>query len=571
MNHSKPHRPDASLANSAASDELLDQQLAQLLTELTDRRAVGEVIKLEDVCRQHPGLAVELRELWGAVMLADAVAGSRSATWSSSDGAWLAADAELFALPCRFGDYELLAELGRGGMGIVYQARQISLNRVVALKMLLRGKFASPTDQARFRAEAEAVARLEHAHIVPLYEVGQHEGHIFFSMKFVEGETLAQRLARGRMESREAASMLAVVAGGIEFAHSRGILHRDLKPSNILLDHENRPHITDFGLAKQTADATALTRSGAVLGTPAYMSPEQAAGNRGQVGPASDVYGLGSILYHMLTGQPPFQAATPVDVVLLVLEQDPRTPRTINPAIDRDLEMITLRCLQKPTDLRYESAAALASDLFAYLNDEPVSARSGRFTQIIGRAFRETHNAAVLENWGSLWMWHSAVLFFVCLLTNGLYLAGDRNRVHYFLFWTAGLGTWASVFWALRRRLGPVTFVERQIAHVWAGSMVSIALLFPLEYLMGFDVLTLSPMLGLSSGVVFLVKAGMLSGTFYLPACALFASSFAIATWPDYGHMIFGVVAACSFFLPGWKYRRRRVARSRALQEKLSD
>jgi serine/threonine-protein kinase len=261
----------------------------------------------------------------------------------------------------------------------------------------------------------------------------------------------------------------------------------------------------------------------------------------------------------MLVGRPPFQAASPVDVLLLVLEQDPPPPRAVNPAADRDLEMVALRCLQKPVDLRYPSAAALADDLDAYLRDEPVSARSGRFTQVIARWFRETHHAAVLENWGLLWMWHSLALLIVCLLTNSLYVWGDRSRVHYFLLWTAGLGAWAAVFWLLRRRMGPVTFVERQIAHVWAASMASIALLFPIEYLLDLPVLKLSPVLGLSSGMVFLIKAGILSGTFYVQACALFACAAAMARWPDFAHVIFGIVSAACFFVPGWKYYRQRI------------
>jgi len=224
--------------------------------------------------------------------------------------------------------------------------------------------------------------------------------------------------------------------------------------------------------------------------------------------------------------------------------------------------MVATRCLQKPADLRYESAGALARDLEAWLADEPVSARTGRLSQVVALLFRETHHAAILENWGLLWMWHSFVLLVVCVLTHLLYQSGVQNRWAYFLMWTAGLGTWASVFWMLRRRMGPVTFVERQIAHVWAGSMISIAFLFPLEAMMGFPVLTLSPLLGVSSGVVFLIKAAMLSGSFYFQALAMFACTFAMARWPDYAHLIFGVCSSLCFFLPGWKYYRRKLSSS---------
>jgi serine/threonine-protein kinase len=546
-----------------ASDE---EKLAGLLAELSDRAARGEAVDIDAEARKLGGLGSELRQLWGAVMLADAL-GSHAGHLPSRSQTAPARQVAPLSLPFRFGDYELLEEIGRGGMGVVYRARQLSLGRTVAVKMLLGGPWASSADLVRFRAEAEAAARLEHPHIVPVYEVGEHDGHAFFSMKYVAGQTLSQLLACGPLAPREAARILHLVTQAIDFAHRQGVLHRDLKPSNILLDESGQPMLTDFGLAKRFNEAASLTHSGAVLGTPAYMAPEQASGNRGQMGVASDVYSLGTILYHMLTGRPPFQASSPMEIVLQVLEQDPPLPREIQPDVDRDLELVVLRCLQKPPDLRYSSAAALADDLNAYLHDEPLSASSGRFSQVLTRLFRETHHATILENWGLLWMWHSLVLLVVCLWTNALHLAGDRNRMHYFLYWTAGLGTWAAVFWALRRRMGPVTFVERQIAHVWAASMASIALLFPVEYLMNLEVLTLAPILGLTSGMVFLIKAGILSGSFYIQAGALFATAIAMAHWPRYSHLTFGIVSAACFFFPGWKYYRRRTASLRRRAE----
>jgi serine/threonine-protein kinase len=357
---------------------------------------------------------------------------------------------------------------------------------------------------------------------------------------------------------------MATVSRAVHFAHQQGLLHRDLKPSNILIDEEGQPHVTDFGLAKRMTAAVSVTRSGAILGTPAYMAPEQAAGDRGSVGPASDVYSLGSILYHMLTGRPPFQAASPLDTVLMLLEQDVVPPRVLNPKADRDLEMIALRCLQKPPDLRYASAGALADDLEAYLKDEPIAARSGRFVQVLSQLIRETHHATVLENWGLLWMWHSLVLLVACALTNVLHLAGFDVRWYYIVLWTLGLGTWAAVFWWLRRRMGPVTFVERQIAHVWAASLIAIGMLFVVELSLNLPVLSLSPVLALITGMVFVVKAGILSGTFYFQAAALFATAPAMAACPQVAHLIFGFVSAACFFLPGLKYYRQRARADRA-------
>jgi serine/threonine-protein kinase len=545
-------------APNIPTDVAREEQLALLVSALTDRAQRGESVDLESECLKNPELASDLRELWGVIVVARA-AGSNSAVIAPTQPRASELPSDSFQLPARFGDYELRQELGRGGMGVVYRAWQGSLSREVAVKMILRGQLATKLDRERFEAEAQAAAKLDHPGIVPVYEVGEIDGRPYFSMKFVRGTTLGQRLVAGPLPPREAARMLATVARAIHFAHMRGVLHRDLKPSNILLDENGEPHVTDFGLAKQLEAGESVTKSGMMIGTPAYMAPEQAAGVRGQVGPRSDVYSLGVILYHMLTGRPPFQAASPAEMVLLVLEQDPVPPRMLNQKADRDLEMICLRCLQKPLDLRYASAAALADDLEAYLNDESISARSGRFGQMLAGMMRETHHAAVLENWGLLWMWHSLALFIACVATNTLDLLGDKNRWHYFLLWTAGLGAWAAVFWALRRRMGPVTFVERQIAHLWAGSMICIALLFPLEAWLKLEPLTLSPVLGLVTGMVFLAKAGILSGEFYLWAAMLFLTAIPMALYPQYAHFIFGVVSAACFFFPGLKYYRQRL------------
>ena len=259
-----------------------------------------------------------------------------------------------------FGDYEVIREIARGGMGVVFQARQISLNRVVALKMILAGQLADEMDVRRFATEAEAAANLDHPGIVPIFEVGQHEGQHYFSMGFVEGQSLSQRLALGPLPSRESADLIGRVSDAIEYAHQRGVIHRDLKPANILLDRDGNPRVTDFGLAKKVEDQRGLTGSGTPLGTPSYMPPEQARGNQREVGPAADVYALGATLYRMVTGRPPFQAATAVVTLYQVVNADPVPPRRLNPAVERDLETICLKCLEKDPARRYATAAALA-------------------------------------------------------------------------------------------------------------------------------------------------------------------------------------------------------------------
>jgi serine/threonine-protein kinase len=549
-------------------------RLAALMDQLLAEERAGSPADVDRLAADNLDLADELRELWAVASLAEEF-GSRSSLQEPDE---CRAEQSSFLAQAgppthSFGDYELFEELGRGGMGVVYRARQRSLDRIVALKIILGGSAATNADLARFRGEAETAARLNHPHIVPVYDVGQHDGLPYFTMRNVKGTTLAQRLAEGPMPGREAARLLAPVARAIAKAHEQGVLHRDLKPSNILIDAEGRPYVSDFGLAKRLvpdADDDARTRpfgpltlTGAILGTPGYMSPEQAAGRRGVIGPGTDIYSLGAILYAMLTGRPPFQAATPVDTVLMVLEQDPISPQLLNPRVDRDLEMVALKCLQKPTELRYASAAELADDLEAYLADEPVSARSSRFTQILTRAFRETHHVGVLENWGLLWMLHAAVLLVLCLVTNGFQLSGVTARWPYLALWTVGLGTWAAIFWNLRHRSGPITFVERQIAHVWAGSMIVDTFMYVIEYLLNLPVLTLSPMLGPVSGAVFLMKAAMLSGVFYIHAAVLCVTGIAMA-WlqqqtlmPNLGITVFGIVSSLCFFLPGWKYYRQ--------------
>ena len=296
-------------------------------------------------------------------------------------------------------DYEIVEELGRGGMGVVYKAHQRSLDRQVAVKMILSGSFASHQELARFHAEAEAAAQLDHAQIVPIYEVGETNGHHFFSMKLIEGGSLKEYLPQLAADHRSAVQLLAAVAEAVHHAHVRGIIHRDLKPANILLEwpagRENLPvpHITDFGLARRVQADSRLTQSGAILGTPSYMAPEQA-GSKKEITTAADVYALGAILYEMVTCRPPFQAESPLDTVLQVLEQEPEPPRGINPKVDRDLELICLKCLAKNPHERYASAEALRADLKNWLNDEPLSVRPASLASLIRVWLRQNFGAA---------------------------------------------------------------------------------------------------------------------------------------------------------------------------------
>lgn len=282
------------------------------------------------------------------------------------------------ARPRVFIGYELLEEIAHGGMGVIYKARQTNLNRLVALKMILRGQFASDSEVKRFHAEAEAAANLNHPNIVSIFEVGVHEGHHYFTMQYIQGRTLAQCEVGSRWSAgggKEAARLVAKIARAVQYAHERGILHRDLKPANILMDAGGEPHVVDFGLARRMGVDSSLTMDGDVLGTPSFMAPEQAAGKTREISPAADIYGLGAILYFLLTGRPPFTAASPLDTLVQVLEGEMIVPRIINPDIARDLERICLHCLEKAPAQRYLTAGALAEDLERFARDEPVQAR----------------------------------------------------------------------------------------------------------------------------------------------------------------------------------------------------
>jgi tRNA A-37 threonylcarbamoyl transferase component Bud32 len=304
----------------------------------------------------------------------------RSATSST---VWEGLDPLGASAGCTVPGYEIVGELGRGGMGVVYKARQLKLSRDVALKMILFGEYAGGADRARFRAEAEAVARLDHPGIVRIFDVGEHQGLPYLCLELCPGGSLADKLRGRPLPPRDAARTAEQVARAVHAAHERQVVHRDLKPANVLLGADGRPKVTDFGLAKRTDGAAGPTATGAVVGTPSYMAPEQAGGRAREAGRGTDVYALGAILYELLTGRPPFQAATAADTLLQVLHQDPVAPRELQPGLPRDLETICLKCLEKDPRNRYPTAEALARDLERYLDGRPILARP---VSAVGRA-----------------------------------------------------------------------------------------------------------------------------------------------------------------------------------------
>ena len=300
-------------------------------------------------------------------------------------------------VPREFGDYELLEEVGRGGQGVVFRAWQKSLNRTVAVKIIGIGQLTTGAHLKRLRREAAAAAKLNHPGIVPVYEVGERDGTYYFSMRFVEGDCLDEAVSRGLISVRQAAQLIAKVARTVHYAHEHGILHRDIKPGNILLDANGEPHLTDFGLARLVEHGSTVTGSLEIMGTPSYMAPEQAVGNNAAVGRATDVYGLGAVLYELLTGHPPFAGGTTYETIHLLLDSEPRQPRLLNRKIDRDLSAVCLKCLEKNPRYRYSSALELAEDLERWLWHEPIRAkRSGFFTHARKWVQRNPMTAALI-------------------------------------------------------------------------------------------------------------------------------------------------------------------------------
>jgi WD40 repeat protein/tRNA A-37 threonylcarbamoyl transferase component Bud32 len=413
---------------SYLTDSLRLGQLEEVLEEYMRRLDRGEVVNRDQFLARHPDLANELRSYFAATDEVEQLRRPQEVETPASphcvgqpQTCGLEEPPPVSVEGRRVGDYELLEPIGYGGMGIIYKARQIHLQRLVALKMIRPDRLASPADVLRFRSEAEAAASLDHPNIAPIYEVGEHEGEHYFSMKLIEGGSLAEHLPRLAADLPTGVGLLMTVACAVHYAHQRGVLHRDLKPANILLDAEDRPHVTDFGLAKRLglkSGEASLTQQGMIVGTPSYMAPEQAA-SQSVVSTAADVYSLGAILYELLTGRPPFRASTPLDTLVQLREEEPIAPRRLNRRVDCELETICLKCLHKESRQRYPSAEALADDLKRWLRGEPILARPvGRCRRAIKWARRRPGLAAmsVLLGFvslagiaGVIWQWREAV------------------------------------------------------------------------------------------------------------------------------------------------------------------
>ncbi len=461
----------------------------------------------------------------------------------------------------RVGRYNIERELGRGGMGVVYQAHDTQLGRTVALKMISACRFASEADIERFRGEAKLAAGLSHPGIVPIYEADEWQGLPFFTMGLVEGISLAELIRKQPLNPNSAARLLKKIAAAVAFAHANGIIHRDLKPANVLLARNEgsslhgregyEPAITDFGLAKRLNAEEHLTTTGQVLGTPAYMSPEQASGSRATVGEASDIYSLGAILYAMLAGRPPFLADSPVEVILQVMETDPPLLQRLNPAIPQEIEAICLKCLEKKPEHRYLSAQALVSDLERFLQQEPPEAGRGSLLRSLRRWGRREPVVA----------WHLGGIGFILLLVQIIFALHPEREMRYHLMVCLPLLAWMGGCFVLRQ----MAFKEslQQLVHyLWVAM----------------DTIFLSTLLGILEAPIALLMSSygnliVASGLFFRPRLVAFTTLVAIATSivvfvaqpsardPLHHAVLFEAILATTGFLVSYQVWRFRVLR----------
>ncbi|TWU29492.1 serine/threonine-protein kinase [Bythopirellula polymerisocia] len=453
----------------------------------------------------------------------------------------------------QFGDYELLHEIARGGMGVVYKARQVSLNRIVAIKMILQNRLQESEDIERFRLESQAIAKLTHPHIVVIHDVGQNGEQHYFSMEFVAGQSLAELIRRGSLTKQKAAEYVEQVARAVHFAHEHGVIHRDIKPSNVLIDENDRARVTDFGLAKHIDRGEQLTVTGQLLGTPAYMAPEQITSRRGVIGPSCDVYGLGVLLYESLTGQPPYRGRDHIDTLLQILECDPPEPRQLNPQIPRDLELICLKSLEKDPKHRYASAAEVADDLSHYLVGDSISLTSPNLMDTFVRTLERSHYDREFHTWSRMLLhlaWISLATHLMVFLNRELELPhpliglmGTR------LFEIVGMG---AVMWGFHKQWYPPRGAPgRQLLSLWLGYMAGSLALVSIAYILtpadtAFNDFLAYPPMAVLASLLLLMLGSSYWGYCYILGAVFLALAFLMTLWLGIAPLLYGVAWAAS-------------------------
>jgi serine/threonine-protein kinase len=542
------------------------ERISDLLLRWDVLREQGQHISAEELCRDCPDLVEEVRRQIGILEVMYRIpngAGLQGRTRHEES----AAGAGGAQLP-QVAGYEMLGVLGSGGMGMVYKARHLRLKRLVALKMILGGAGAAPAELGRLRTEAEAIARLHHPNIVQIYEVGEHAGLPYLSLEFVEGGSLAEAVAGGRWvvggpdTARRAAELVETLARAMHAAHQQGIIHRDLKPANVLLTEDGTPKITDFGLAKCLDVEVGLTQTGAVLGTPSYMAPEQAEGKVHALGPATDLYALGAILYELLTGRPPFQGATLLETLEQVRTHEPRAPSSWQPQVPRDLDTICLKCLEKEPRHRYASALDLAADLRRYLDGELIHARPFTLIDRVARTLNREQQVVQFQAVGKLLLWLAPIPVLTHLVG---FLLVRSGWPHVTALWMTGamillmvacvLGAGYSRSWI---PTGPALrdFWAIRIGH-WSG-----VLLLPfLCYLLAapdrpWEPLTTYPLWALVTGVSLFSMGSSFWGRFYVLGLGLFVLAFVMTIQLEWAIVEMGAMMSLIFTVIGLHLRR---------------
>ncbi|HJZ56959.1 MAG TPA: serine/threonine-protein kinase [Gemmataceae bacterium] len=508
--------------------------------EMTAR---GRELSAAELCRDCPELAPELERRIRIVRRFEALLEPADGiTVRTSIGLPVVVGPDREAVPTPPG-YEILGKVGEGGMGVVYKARHLALNRIEALKMVRAGEFAGPHELARFRFEAEATAGLEHPNIVTVYGVGEVNGRPYLAMRWVDGSRLADRRPGS---PRASAALMAKVARAVHYAHHRGILHRDLKPANILIDAAGEPFVADFGVARRLDPDSTVSHGGGLVGTPAYMSPEQASGSP-NLTVASDVYALGVVLFELLTGHLPFLGTSCLELLKQVVEAQPVAPRKLNPAIDPDLDAICMKCLEKEPGDRYPSAVALADDLERFLRGEAVAARPPGLWDWLRQVWR-TRPESTAYSWQVL-SWFGAIILPTHAAVFGLAAAGSSAAG----VWLVQMAGWAAlgvvIWWYLLRRFRRLPGTERHSTMIAVAHMVGhiglLVALVPLSFERpAREALRLYPPLIALSGMGCIVVGSTHWGRFVPIGLGVMALVPVTAWWPEVSPLIYGIVIA---------------------------
>ena len=538
-NDTEGQRPSGDPADPDHSDDLLESIMAEYL----ERTESGERPNPDHYIAEHPELANELRSFF------------RNHHWLGDTPAPNAPS----LINRTIGPYKIEAEIARGGMGVVYRARQQGLERPVAIKLISSGLLAGEEERKRFRIEAEAAARLDHPGIIAIHEIGSWQGYEYFSMTLVDGPTLQKRVDDAVYDDPESARMVRDIARAVGYAHRQGIIHRDLKPDNILLSHDEHPLVTDFGLAKWHREGSMLTRTGQVLGTPHYMSPEQACG-RGDEDGLTDIYSLGAILYALLTGRPPHIGPSAAEVLRSVLQDEPESPRVLRREISSDLESICLKAMRYEPDLRYQTADAFADDLDRYLTGETTAAAASGLMDRVAREIRRDQHQSIFGAWGLTLYALGLIIFLTHVVMFLLNQFALPRWASYFTPRFVMLGMIAGlIYWARGGSLTPRTVAERPVWSIWLGYLAALGVVNLLLAIEGIDRDALFSLAAALSGFGFIAMSGHVWGGSAILGLAFLGVSVMAMTefWMPVASLLFGTMWLISLITLGHHYRMR--------------